>query len=128
MRELPTLGGNNGYAAGGNNRGEIPGWAETAVFDPSCEGAGSGLSGQVLQVLPVIYGPGVGAIRALPLISGDSSGIGELVSGYTTAHKQGGELKLLNLTKKVHDLLQNTKLYTVFEVKDDEAAAVKSFN
>lgn len=58
----------------------------------------------------------------------DSSGIGELVSGYTTAHKQGGELKLLNLTKKVHDLLQITKLYTVFEVKDDEAAAVKSFN
>ena len=74
MRELPTLGGNNGYAAGGNNRGEITGWAETAVFDPSCEGAGPGLSGQVLQFLPVVYGPGVGAIRSLPLISGDSSG------------------------------------------------------
>ena len=40
---------------------------------------------------------------------------------------QGGELKLLNLTKKVHDLLQITKLYTVFDVKDDETAAVKSF-
>jgi len=57
----------------------------------------------------------------------DSSGIGELVSAYTTAKNQGGELKLLNLTKKVHDLLQITKLYTVFDVKDDETAAVKSF-
>jgi len=57
----------------------------------------------------------------------DSSGIGELVSAYTTARNQGGELKLLKLTKKVHDLLQITKLYTVFDVKDDEAAAVKSF-
>lgn len=57
----------------------------------------------------------------------DSSGIGELVSAYTTAKNQGGELKLLKLTKKVHDLLQITKLYTVFDVKDDETAAVKSF-
>ena len=57
----------------------------------------------------------------------DSSGIGELVSAYTTVKNQGGELKLLNLTKKVHDLLQITKLYTVFDVKDDETAAVKSF-
>jgi anti-sigma B factor antagonist len=57
----------------------------------------------------------------------DSSGIGELVSAFTTVRKQGGELKLLNLTKKVHDLLQITKLYTVFDVKDDEAGAVKSF-
>ena len=58
----------------------------------------------------------------------DSSGIGELVSAFTTVRKQGGDLKLLNLTKKVHDLLQITKLYTVFDVKEDEAAAVKSFN
>ena len=57
----------------------------------------------------------------------DSSGIGELVSAFTTAKNQGGELKLLNLTRKVHDLLQITKLYTVFDVKDDEASAVKSF-
>jgi anti-sigma B factor antagonist len=57
----------------------------------------------------------------------DSSGIGELVSAYTTVKNQGGELKLLNLTKKVHDLLQITKLYTVFDVKDDEASAVKAF-
>lgn len=57
----------------------------------------------------------------------DSSGIGELVSAFTTVRNQGGELKLLNLTKKVHDLLQITKLYTVFDVKDDETTAVKSF-
>lgn len=57
----------------------------------------------------------------------DSSGIGELVSAYTSVRNQGGELKLLNLTKKVHDLLQITKLYTVFDIKDDEAAAVGSF-
>jgi len=49
------------------------------------------------------------------------------VSAFTTTKNQGGELKLLNLTKKVNDLLQITKLYTVFDVKDDEAAAVKSF-
>src|SRR5262252_3711598 len=57
----------------------------------------------------------------------DSSGIGELVSAFTSVRNQGGELKLLNLTKKVHDLLQITKLYTVFDVKDDEASAVKAF-
>jgi anti-sigma B factor antagonist len=57
----------------------------------------------------------------------DSSGIGELVSAFTSVRNQGGELKLLNLTKKVHDLLQITKLYTVFDVKDDEAVAIKSF-
>ena len=57
----------------------------------------------------------------------DSSGIGELVSAFTSVRNQGGELKLLNLTKKVHDLLQITKLYTVFDVKDDEAAAISAF-
>ncbi len=57
----------------------------------------------------------------------DSSGIGELVSAFTTVKNAGGELKLLNLTKKIHDLLQITKLYTVFDVKDDETAAVASF-
>jgi len=55
----------------------------------------------------------------------DSTGIGELVSAFTTVRHRGGELKLLNLTKKVHDLL--TKLYTVFDVKDDEATAVAAF-
>jgi anti-sigma B factor antagonist len=57
----------------------------------------------------------------------DSSGIGELVSAYTSVRNQGGELKLLKLTKKVHDLLQITKLYTVFDIKDDEASAVQAF-
>ena len=57
----------------------------------------------------------------------DSSGIGELVSAFTTVRNQGGELKLLKLTKKVHDLLQITKLYTVFDIKDDEAQAIASF-
>ncbi len=57
----------------------------------------------------------------------DSSGIGELVSGFTAVKNQGGELKLLNLTKKVHDLLQITKLYTVFDVHTDEDSAIHSF-
>jgi anti-sigma B factor antagonist len=57
----------------------------------------------------------------------DSSGIGELVSAFTAVTNQGGQLKLLNLTKKVHDLLQITKLYTVFDIHDDEAKAISSF-
>ena len=57
----------------------------------------------------------------------DSSGIGELVSGFTTVTNHGGVLKLLGLSKRVKDLLQITKLYTVFEVFDDEATAVRSF-
>jgi anti-sigma B factor antagonist len=57
----------------------------------------------------------------------DSSGLGELVGAYTTAKNQGTELKLLKLTQKVHDLLQLTKLYTVFDIYDDEKVAVASF-
>jgi anti-sigma B factor antagonist len=57
----------------------------------------------------------------------DSSGIGELVSAYTAVSNQGGQLKLLNLTRRVHDLLQITKLYTVFDIHDDEAKAISSF-
>jgi anti-sigma B factor antagonist len=57
----------------------------------------------------------------------DSSGIGELVSGFTTVTNSGGELKLLNLNKRVKDLLQITKLYTVFDVHEDEAGAIRSF-
>jgi anti-sigma B factor antagonist len=57
----------------------------------------------------------------------DSSGLGELVSAFTTAKNQQADVKLLNLTKKVHDLLQLTKLYTVFDIKDDEAGAIASF-
>jgi probable HAF family extracellular repeat protein len=74
MHELPTLGGENSYAAGDNRRGQIAGWAETAFHDPTCEGTGPGKSGQVLQFLPVIYGPDADRIEPLPLIGGDSSG------------------------------------------------------
>jgi len=57
----------------------------------------------------------------------DSSGIGELVSAFTTVTNQGGALKLLGLTKRVKDLLQITKLYTVFDVHEEEAHAIRSF-
>jgi anti-sigma B factor antagonist len=57
----------------------------------------------------------------------DSSGLGNMVGSFTSVRKQGGELKLLNLTGKVHDLMQITRLYTVFDIMDDEAVAVKSF-
>jgi anti-sigma B factor antagonist len=58
----------------------------------------------------------------------DSSGIGELVSTFTTVVNQGGQLKLLNLTKKIHELLQITKLLTVFQVFDSESVAIASFS
>ena len=58
----------------------------------------------------------------------DSSGLGELVSAFTSLRSQGGELKLLNLTKRVRALLQITKLLTVFDITDDEATSVKSFS
>jgi anti-sigma B factor antagonist len=57
----------------------------------------------------------------------DSSGIGEMVSAFTSVRNAGGELKLLNLTKKVHVLLQITKLYTVFDIWDNEASAIVAF-
>ena len=58
----------------------------------------------------------------------DSSGLGELVSAFTSMRSQGGELKLLNLTKRVRTLLQITKLLTIFDITDDEATSVKSFS
>ena len=58
----------------------------------------------------------------------DSSGVGELVANFTAVRNSGGELKLLNLTQKVQDVLYVTKLYTVFDIKDDEFHAVKSFD
>ena len=57
----------------------------------------------------------------------DSSGIGELVSAYTTVKNASGELKLLHLTKRVHDILQITRLFTVFDVQSEEGAAIRSF-
>ncbi|MCI0338955.1 MAG: STAS domain-containing protein [Acidobacteria bacterium] len=57
----------------------------------------------------------------------DSGGLGEIVRSYTTVKRAGGDLKLINATKRISDLLTITKLITVFEVFEDEAAAVKSF-
>ena len=57
----------------------------------------------------------------------DSAGLGELTAAYTSVKNRGGELKLLNLTKRVRDLMQITKLYTVFDVHDDEKSAIASF-
>jgi anti-sigma B factor antagonist len=57
----------------------------------------------------------------------DSSGAGALLRAFTSVRNQGGELKLLHPTKKVHDMLQNTKLSTVFDVRDDEATAIAAF-
>ncbi len=57
----------------------------------------------------------------------DSAGVGELMSCYTSVRNRGGQLKLMNLSKNVHNLLQITKLYTIFEVEDDEPTAVASF-
>jgi probable HAF family extracellular repeat protein len=68
MNALPTLGGNNGFAAGANNLGEIAGWAERTVHDPTC------VLPQVLQFEPVVYGPSIGQIKQLPNHPGDPDG------------------------------------------------------
>ncbi len=71
MRALPPLsGGNNSFATGTNNRLQTVGWAENGVHDPNCDPT----SGQVLQFLPVIWGPGTNQMQTLPLESGDDSG------------------------------------------------------
>ncbi|HJX90728.1 MAG TPA: STAS domain-containing protein [Pyrinomonadaceae bacterium] len=57
----------------------------------------------------------------------DSSGIGELIANYTTVSRQGGQLKLLNLTDRIQNLLVITKLLTVFDAYEDESEAIKSF-
>jgi anti-sigma B factor antagonist len=57
----------------------------------------------------------------------DSSGIGEMVAAYTTVRTENGELKIVNLTKRVHDLLQITRLFTIFDVQPDEATALRNF-
>ncbi len=68
LRALPTLGGNNGFAAGANNLGEVAGWAENTVHDPTC------VAPQVLQFRGVVWGPGKHQIRELPPLPGDTSG------------------------------------------------------
>jgi len=65
-------------------------------------------------------------LEGVPYI--DSAGLGEIVRTYTTISRQGGSLKLLNLTKRITDLLSITKLLTVFETYDNEADAVRSFS
>lgn len=57
----------------------------------------------------------------------DSAGLGSLISGYATVKREGGHLKLINLTKRVQDLLAITKLITVFDTYDDEKEAIASF-
>src|ERR1700756_4414544 len=57
----------------------------------------------------------------------DSAGVGELMSCYTSARNTGGHLKLMYLSKNVHNLLQVTRLYTIFEVEEDEQKAIASF-
>ena len=64
-------------------------------------------------------------LEGVPYI--DSAGLGEIVRTYTTVSRQGGKLKLLNLTKRIQDLLSITKLLTVFETYEEEAEAIKSF-
>jgi anti-sigma B factor antagonist len=56
----------------------------------------------------------------------DSAGLGELITAFTTVRGQGGQLKLLKLTHRIHDLLQITKLLTVFDAFDSETEAIKS--
>jgi probable HAF family extracellular repeat protein len=68
MRALPTLGGNNGFATGANNRGQVVGWAENTCHDPTC------VPPQVLQFRPVVWGPGANQIHEFPLITSDTSG------------------------------------------------------
>jgi anti-sigma B factor antagonist len=65
-------------------------------------------------------------LEGVPYI--DSAGLGEIVRTFTTVSRQGGKLKLLNLTKRIEDLLSITKLLTVFETFDSEADAIKSFS
>src|SRR6058998_2096547 len=64
-------------------------------------------------------------LEGVPYI--DSAGLGEIVRTYTTVSRQGGKLKLLNLTKRIQDLLSITKLLTVFDTYDSEAEAIKSY-
>jgi anti-sigma B factor antagonist len=65
-------------------------------------------------------------LEGVPYI--DSAGLGEIVRTFTTVSRQGGKLKLLNLTKRIEDLLSITKLLTVFETFESEADAIKSFS
>lgn len=58
----------------------------------------------------------------------DSAGLGEMLGSFTSVKNRGGDLKLLNVQKRIKDLLQITRLYTIFETFEDEAAAIASYN
>ncbi len=75
MRALPTLGGNNGFATGANDRGQVVGWAENTVHDPTC------VPPQVLQFRAVVWGPGEDQIQELPPLPGDTSGAATAING-----------------------------------------------
>ena len=79
MRPLPTLGGNNGFATGANSRGQIVGWAENTVQDPTC------VPPQQLQFRPVVYGPKANQISELPLFAGDTSGAATAINEHGQA-------------------------------------------
>lgn len=79
MRALPTLGGNNGFATGANSRGQVVGWAENTVHDPTC------VPPQQLQFRPVVYGPKANQISELPLFAGDTSGAATAINEHGLA-------------------------------------------
>ncbi len=68
-----------------------------------------------------------GILNRLGIVIKERSGLGELVKTYTTIRNQGGQLKLVRISKRVHDLLQRTKLHAVFDIQPDEATAIQSF-
>lgn len=86
-------------------------------------------TGRLRELVQQLMGDGYRKIllNLVGVVHIDSSGIGEMMSCYTSLRNQGGELKLMNLTKNVRNLLQVTRLYTVFDVHDDQAAALQSF-
>jgi anti-sigma B factor antagonist len=90
------------------------GEASAALRDEVRDQAGHGFRNILLNLADVTYI--------------DSAGLGELTAAYTSVKNRGGHLKLLNLTKRVHDLMQITKLYTVFDVYDDEKKGIASFS
>ena len=92
--------------------------------------AAGGIAGPLLMLMGLqrvsaVAGSLLLNLEGVPYI--DSAGLGEIVRTYTTVSRQGGKLKLLNLTKRIQDLLAITKLLTVFETYEDESEAVKSF-
>jgi anti-sigma B factor antagonist len=89
------------------------GEATTSLRDTICEKLNNGKSKILINLAGTNYM--------------DSSGLGELVRGYKAVKGQGGELKSLNLSKKVTELLKITRLYTIFDIHTDESQAVASF-